>query len=327
MDLLSQLLALTPVTGHLDIRCHFGAPWLLDEPPAAPLVIRYHALLDGEAVLEDADGHTPMKAGDIVLFPAGGAHRLHDGGGAKPRPLRAAPGAALTVVTNGGRGAPAEVLCGRFVFAAPAERLLRDFLPRRLIVSAAEAAGRLGRVVALMREESLEQGPGSAALIGHLSAALFSLSLRTAASETEANAGQRSLLALASKPRLQPALTAMFDSPGRDWTLPALAALCHLSRATFVRQFLDATGRSPAELLNEIRMAQALRELAASQDSVAAIGEAAGYQSEAAFQRAFKRHVGVTPARWRAAQRAAALNQSLNPPPPPTAAPAHKPAQ
>jgi AraC family transcriptional activator of mtrCDE len=73
-----------------------------------------------------------------------------------------------------------------------------------------------------------------------------------------------------------------------------------MSRATFARHFDEAIGRSPSEVLTEIRMAIAGRKLVQTKMSVAEIGEAVGYQSEAAFQRIFKRQVGITPAKWRA---------------------------
>jgi AraC family transcriptional activator of mtrCDE len=148
-----------------------------------------------------------------------------------------------------------------------------------------------------MREEAFEQRPGYAPVVNQLSGALFALTLRSA---SEAGEAPRGLLALAQQPRLQPAIAAMFDDPATPWTLPALAKLCHMSRATFVRHFEDAIGRSASDVLTEIRMTLAGRKLAQTRLPLAAIGEEVGYQSEAAFQRAFKRYVGMTPARWRA---------------------------
>jgi AraC family transcriptional activator of mtrCDE len=111
------------------------------------------------------------------------------------------------------------------------------------------------------------------------------------------------LLALAARPRLQPALSAMFDAPGHSWSLPELAALCHMSRATFARHFDEAIGRSASDLLTEIRMTMAGRMLAEGSMAVAEIGERVGYQSDAAFQRVFKRQTGLTPAQWRTQSR------------------------
>ena len=102
---------------------------------------------------------------------------------------------------------------------------------------------------------------------------------------------------------MTPALEALFNEPSRPWTLPDLARLCHMSRATLARHFEEKLGRSASDLLTDIRMTVAATELRKSSASTGAVAEAVGYQSEAAFQRAFKQHMGVTPAAWRRAAR------------------------
>jgi AraC family transcriptional activator of mtrCDE len=380
MDLLSRFLSLTPVNGRIDERCHFGSPWVVEVGTAGVHEIPYHVLLAGEAVLEDGNGPPRrLTAGDVILFPTGTPHRIHDGSGVPPAPVVKRRNITLTVVENGSSGPAADLLCGRFLLGAMPERLLREHLPARLVVSTGsealgpaaqlpygtargtaagalsgvmldmtsemasgaadaardEAAGairiadvagegghadaadeeadredaaggaqapsvagsRLARIVSLMREEALDESPGSECVINYLSAALFALTLRFASEGADA---PRGLLALAGQPRLQPALSAMFEKPGEPWTLDQFAALCHMSRATFVRQFQDAIGRSATDMLTEVRLTLAGRALLESKTSVAEIGSTVGYQSEAAFQRVFKRHIGVTPARWRA---------------------------
>jgi AraC family transcriptional activator of mtrCDE len=96
-----------------------------------------------------------------------------------------------------------------------------------------------------------------------------------------------------------PALIAIFNEPARPWTVPELAQRCNMSRATFIRHFQERLGRSASELLTDIRMMVAANALKASDMSTRAIAELAGYQSEAAFQRAFKHQMGITPAQWR----------------------------
>src|SRR5262249_37076692 len=103
---------------------------------------------------------------------------------------------------------------------------------------------------------------------------------------------------------LAPALAALFKEPARAWSLPELAKLCNMSRATLARQFQEKLGRSASELLTDIRMAVAANALKNPSMSTGAVAEAVGYQSEAAFQRAFKSHMGLTPAQWRKARAA-----------------------
>jgi AraC family transcriptional activator of mtrCDE len=159
-----------------------------------------------------------------------------------------------------------------------------------------ETAAQLAGLVSLMRSESAGDHLGGRAMLNALSTAMFALVMRLA-SETED--APRGLLALAGHPRLAPAVAALFNEPARAWSLPELARLCNMSRATLARQFQEKLGRSASDLLTDIRMTLAANELRKSSLSTGAVAEAVGYQSEAAFQRAFKSHLGITPAQWR----------------------------
>ncbi len=128
---------------------------------------------------------------------------------------------------------------------------------------------------------------------------MFALVLRLA---SETDDAPRGILALAGHPRLAPAVAALFNEPARAWSLPDLARLCNMSRATLARQFQEKLGRSASDLLTDIRMTLAANELKKSSLSTGAVAEAVGYQSEAAFQRAFKGYMGITPAQWRKMQ-------------------------
>lgn len=306
-DWLSRLLDLTPVSGLAEHRCFFGAPWRLDDQGSEPGEIPYHIVLAGAATLQTADGAAPrrLKAGDILLLPHGTANILSDGGGQPPAPARVRHGPTITIDENDGEGERVDMLCGRFVLSAVHVRLIRDYLPPILVVSAAErsldaarpgAAAQLAGLVGLMRAESAEENLGGRAMLSALSTAMFALVLRLASQGAEIPTG---LLALAGHPRLAPALTVIFNKPERPWTLPELAERCGMSRATFIRQVQQRLGRSASELLTDVRMTVAANALRASRISTGAVAEAAGYQSEAAFQRVFKQHMGVTPAQYR----------------------------
>lgn len=305
VDWLSRLLEITPVRGQLDLRCMYGAPWRIDQSDSAPGEIPYHVVLGGTAVLEDPAGGTPQQlvAGDIVLLADGDAHTLHDGGGKRAKPARERAVANLVLSENAGSGTRLDMLCGRFVLAPGHASLLRGYLPSRLIAHAAarpeqatDTGRHLSNLLGLMRVETGGDNLGGRAMLNALSTALFALTLRFASESQQAPEG---LLALAGYPRLAPALEAVFHHPGHPWTLPALAQLCHMSRATFVRLFQEKLGRSASDLLTDIRMTMAANELRTSSASTGAIAEMVGYQSEAAFQRAFKLHMGLTPASWR----------------------------
>ncbi|MCP3447310.1 AraC family transcriptional regulator [Bradyrhizobium sp. CCGUVB14] len=308
MDWLSRLFEMMPVRGRLDLRCAYGAPWRIDQGPGEPNEIPYHAVLAGSAVLEDPSGGRPLKLerGDILLLPSNPRHVMHDGSGAAPLPARNRTSLNFTISENPGSGERLDLLCGHFAIAPPHDRLLRSYLPPRLVVHAGadagdgDTAGQLAGLVALMRRESADDRLGGRAMLNALSSAMFALVLRLASLTDDA---PRGLLALAGHPRLAPAVAALFKEPARAWSLPELARLCGMSRATLVRQFQEKLGRSAADLLTDIRMALAANELKKSLLSTGAVAEAVGYQSEAAFQRAFKSHIGITPAQWRKSQQ------------------------
>jgi AraC family transcriptional regulator, activator of mtrCDE len=306
-DWLSKLFEMVTVRGRLDLRCAYGAPWRIDQGPGEANEIPYHAILAGSAVLENPAGGRPvqLKAGDILLLPCNPRHVMHDGGGARPKPTRNHHHLNLVISENAGKGERLDLLCGHFAIAPPHDRLLRNYLPPRLVVHAGEGNGEatgagtaahLANLVSLMRAESVPDQLGGRAMLNALSTAMFALVLRLASETDDAPLG---LLALAGHPRLAPALAALFNEPARAWSLPELARLCNMSRATLARQFQEKLGRSANDLLTDIRMTLAANELRKPSTSTGAVADAVGYQSEAAFQRAFKSYMGLTPAQWR----------------------------
>ncbi|WP_084799510.1 AraC family transcriptional regulator [Bradyrhizobium sp. Ai1a-2] len=307
MDWLSRLFEMMPVRGRLDLRCSYGVPWRIEQGPSEANEIPYHAVVGGSALLEGLAGGKPLRleAGDILLLPGNPRHVMHDGSGARAKPAQNHQHLNLVISENAGRGERLDLLCGHFAIAPPHDRLLRSYLPPRLVVHAGthsgqpETATQLAGLVSLMRSEAADDQLGGCVMLNALSTAMFALVLRLA-SETED--APRGILALAGHPRLAPAVAALFNEPARAWSLPDLARLCNMSRATLARQFQEKLGRSPTDLLTDIRMTLAANELKNSSLSTGAVAESVGYQSEAAFQRAFKGHMGITPAQWRRTQ-------------------------
>lgn len=307
-DWLSHLLQIITVTGQLEVRCAYGAPWRITWPKAAANEIPYHVIVRGRAILEDPGSRTVQElgSGDIVLLPHGSAHTLHDGSGEAPISTRQSRGSAGWMLSeNDGRGEQLDLLCGRFFVVPPHDRLIRNYLPANLVVRAmknqseediASAFSQLSGLVGLMRMESAGDKAGGRAILNALSSVLFTLVLGAA---SEAGKSTEGLLALVGNPRLAPAIAAMFADPARLWKLPALADLCGMSRATFMRQFQDKLGRSALDLLTDLRMSMAANELRKPGISTEAVAEAVGYQSVSAFRRVFAERIGMTPGEWR----------------------------
>src|SRR6202012_1448980 len=144
MDWLSKLFEMMPVRGRLDLRCSYGAPWRIDQGPGEANEIPYHAVLAGSAMLEDPAAGRPLrlKAGDILLLPGNPRHIMHDASGAAPLPARNRAFLNLTISENPGSEDRLDLLCGHFAIAPPHDRILRSYLPPRLVVHAGAHAGR-----------------------------------------------------------------------------------------------------------------------------------------------------------------------------------------
>ncbi|WP_258187296.1 AraC family transcriptional regulator [Variovorax sp. WS11] len=127
---------------------------------------------------------------------------------------------------------------------------------------------------------------------------MFALTLRLA---SESNDAPVSLLALAAHPRLAPARAAMLKEPSHPWTVPGLARLCHMSRATLARHFQERLGRSASELLADIRISLAASALKNASAPTGAVAEQVGYRSASASRLAFKQRTDMSPSKWRRA--------------------------
>ncbi|MCC8395313.1 AraC family transcriptional regulator [Paraburkholderia sp. MMS20-SJTR3] len=311
MDTLSRLIDLARPQASLDLRCLLSGGFDIDHAPMEAGVAPFHLVLDGACVIETVDGaQRQLQAGDFVLFPRGAAHRVRD-------IKRSAAGAPVTVAHDGmlplrhndaaraGYAGDAatlhadlDLLCGRFVYAAGSAALLLDALPDPLHVSlgGAHALTALQTLIALMRGEAERRQPGALAIVTALSHALFAMALRV---HGERNADSAGVLALLTDARLGASVQAMLDAPERAWTIAELGEHAAMSRATYARHFNERAGVTVMDFLTRIRMTIACDLLLRTQRSAAEIGETVGYQSEAAFGKAFAQSVGTTPGRYR----------------------------
>lgn len=317
MDALSRLLSLHPVRAALDIRCRFGEPWNLRHEALALGIAPYHFILEGRAWIAVA-GQPPLElqAGDLVLFARGAAHGIYTAPPEAAVAVRIVDAAApvrlhVNDAIVGGAQPVSDFLCGQFHFTSPQSNALMQAMPEVVLVRGAELPEGHGlRTLAMLLRDECGGADGGGALregaqavVAGLAAALFGLAMRAWLGQ---GGPQPGLLALLAHPRLQAAVQAMLDAPQDEWPLERLAEVCHLSRATFARQFRQVGGATPGDVLQQLRMAQAARLLAHGKMGTAEIGEAVGYQSEAAFNRVFKKYSGVGPGTYRRRLRSGA---------------------
>lgn len=300
MDALSRLLSLHPVQTALDNRCLMEAPWSIEHLAQPYGVAPYHLVVEGRTWLA-VDGHDRVElvAGDLLMLPHGHAHRLYvDEANDTCAASRQLDAPDVAHVANATGGPVTDILCGQFQFGSAAASTLIGALPDVVLIRTAgrsEFAG-LQALVTLLRDEASSSRPGRSAVISHLASALFSLILRAWIEQAGTVPG---LFALLADKRLSQALHDMLQTPQKAWSVEQLAQCCHMSRSTFVRLFRTLSGLTPGDVLMRIRMAQASIWLKQAYLGVGEISEAVGYQSEAAFNRAFKRYLGVGPGQYR----------------------------
>jgi AraC-like DNA-binding protein len=218
------------------------------------------------------------------------------------------PGAPLPFSVKLGAG-PAEVhlVCGFLGCDARPFNPLLASLPRVLRASDREgsAGGWLSRLVEVAEAEARNPHPGGEAVLARLSELMFVEVVRRHLESLPPD--RTGWLAGLRDPHVGKALAALHARPGDPWTIDALGHEVGLSRSALAERFTHLVGEPRIPYLGRWRMQVAAGLLAATHDGMAAIGARVGYASEAAFNRAFKKLVGVPPATWRRRRAARAV--------------------
>lgn len=236
----------------------------------------FHLVTFGQCTLEVNNRSQVLEAGDIVLFPRELPHRL--------RPVKPASGVMQQrPVTEARLPGSTGLLCAEIQFEHAASTTLLDIMPDYLIIRADSAeAGDVRPLLTELMRHSLTSGPGGAVVVDRLGEVVFMLMVRQAVAHTEAD-----VFAAYLHPVLGPALDAFHQSPDQAWTLAQIAAQVHVSRASFARLFKVVSGKTWNEYQRWWRM-QLAWVLLKGGESVLSAALSVGYQSEAAFSRAFK---------------------------------------
>ena len=298
-DPLGEALYFLRMSGTFYSSCEFTAPWGL-ALPAFPGSLMFHVVTSGQCWL-DVDGldRRVLKPGDLALVPHGEGHRLASEPGVAGARLFNVPREDVSerfeILRQGGGGAGTTLVCGTVRFDHPAARHLVSLLPRRITVDAARLrqAEWIESTLRYMAAEARELRPGGETVMTRLADVLVIEAIRGWI-EHDPAAHTGWLGALRDR-QVGRALTLIHRDPARAWTLATLASEVAMSRSAFAARFSELVGVPPMQYLARWRMQLALTWL---REHDAGLGELAGrlgYQSEAAFSRAFKRVVGVSP--------------------------------
>jgi AraC family transcriptional regulator, alkane utilization regulator len=313
LDALSQMLRAVRLTGSVFFTGYFSAPFGVISPkrwdettPLARLrhISVFHLVTAGRCTIELTGGlRRDIAAGDILLLPFTDEHRFWNGAPSEfafaQDLVRPAPIEGMLTFNYGGGGEETRLVCGyvessEFLFA-PVFRTLPQMLVEQ---TGNEKVGALmastAREIASLAEAAT---PGSQMILGRMMELLFVEVLRRHVSRLPA--GSTGWLAALNDPILGRALALVHADPARKWTAEDLAREAGSSRTVLAERFKALLGRPPIDYVTSWRIQLAADRLRNSSDSIAGIAADIGYESEAAFNRAFKRVTGLTPGRWR----------------------------
>lgn len=314
-DVLSDVLRSIRLTGAVFFDFELSSPWVAEAPaaqaiaatvmPGAQRVIEYHLIARGSCWVQAAGQEpTHLREGDLVVFPQGDPHVLSSAPGMRgdpPDPSMFVRRSALPMVYEmGGGGADRTrvVCCFLGCDDRPYNPLL-GALPRVIHLSARGPHAMSGWLATLVNIAVTEAGaarPGGENILSRLSELMFVEMIRGyLESLTDAQSGW---LAGLRDQVVGQSLGVMHGDPAAAWTVEALAREAGVSRSVFAERFTQLVGQPPMQYLALWR-AQLASRLLAEGGQVGAVAAAVGYESEAAFSRAFKKLVGRTPAAWR----------------------------
>jgi len=313
MDALSELLRVVKLTGAFFHKSRCSSPWRLDAPrssaflpyvaPHATHCIEFHHISSGRAYVRLGAETTPLEAGDVVMIPHGDAHEMGNGTGGTPIDGEAALPALMTgqlhLASFGGSGDETGLVCGYLACDADLIKPVLAGLPRVLRVNlrADESGEWFENTLSHAVEQAAAARPGSAVFLAHLAEALFADVLRRYLAQLPD--GRTGWLSAAGDPAVGRALAALHRRPAHGWSLEELARHVGMSRSALSERFTRYLGVAPMGYLTEWRLDLGAESLRSTSRSVQSVALDVGYESEAAFNRAFKRRFDVPPARYR----------------------------
>jgi AraC-like DNA-binding protein/mannose-6-phosphate isomerase-like protein (cupin superfamily) len=313
LDAFSDVLRVIRLVGGVFLEAELTAPWCIDGKISTDhckpflvtprYVIAYHFVARGGMQLRiDGAEAVSVREGEIVMLPNNDAHRfgsdLNAQAVAAPKVVQPPPPGTMSRISFGGGGEATQLLCG-FLGAETSFEPLRSALPPllKLDVRTTASGAWIESSFRFAVSEIASGRVGSTTVLAKLSELLFVEAVSRYVASLPAE--RRGWLAGLRDPQIGRALTLMHAQPTDDWTAESLALKVGMSRSVFAERFTSLVGQPPMQYLTLWRMHIAAQRLREGRGGVAQIAFAVGYESEAAFSRAFKRHFGTSPGGWR----------------------------
>jgi AraC-like DNA-binding protein len=317
MDALSDMLRAAHLTGGVFLNAAFTAPWCIATQMTPKLcapylgavahLIPYHCVLEGELwIALEGQPPQPLRRGEVLLLPRNDPHLMGSDLGLRPisgRDVILPPqGGSLHAIRHGGGGALVRMVCGYLGCDIAYGNPVVATLPAAMRVQLDEAgpAQWICSTFQYAASEVAGGRAGSETVLAKLSELLFIEAVRRFVEELPPS--QTGWLAGLRDPAVGRALALMHAEMARSWSVDELGREIGMSRSVLAERFSRLIGMAPMHYLAHWRMQVAAQQLKATDSSLAQVAELVGYESEAAFSRAFKKKFGTAPATWRRAE-------------------------
>lgn len=300
-DALSQILTALKKRGVIYFHTNFTPPWSV-AVPAYARVARFHMAIRGHGWVrvEGEEQAIELSTGDLVVVPHGGAHVMSDEPDLEPISLDEVlsrcgyNGSGALAYGGPDCGQATQLFCGHFEFDEGAVHPLLTALPGSIHIPNTESMNTawLDPVIRFVASEVMGGRAGADAIVHRLTEIIFIQVVRSFVDQAGDAAG---CLAGVLDRHLGRALSAVHEAPEQPWTVETMARESGLSRTVFADRFHRLIGMTPLAYVTQWRMHVARRHLLDTDLPMVEIAEAAGYRSESAFARAFRREFGVAP--------------------------------
>ena len=306
MDILDDILNTLDLNGALYFRTDFSPPWSATVPMLEGAA-RFHLVVQGQCTVTLPDNIVKvLNPGDLVLIPRGQTHILSDAPVDEAPPLETVleqvryDGSGVLRVGAGDTTASTQLVCGHFTFREKADHAMLRAMPDHLIVTSAMRAENtwLDDILRLISRHMFSDRAGLDASVRRLSEVMF-IELMRLGIESKENDQLHPALKGFRDPQIGQALAIIHKDLQNPWTVGSLAKEVGMSRSSFADRFASLMGQGPMAYLTDWRLQKALALLATNRINVQQIANQTGYQSPAAFTRAFAAKFGETPTKYR----------------------------
>jgi len=298
MDVLSDILSKVKLTSVVYFKSDFSEPWGM-EVPKGPFA-QFHIVTKGQCILKTKNKSIQLFAGDIVVFPLGTSHWIANNENSK----RFTGQDVVQSILSGkslfeGDKLSTTLVCGHFEFDKSLDHPFIKELPSIIHINDADLKqfSWLKSITDLVIEEAEKEQSGSGVIVNKLGEILFVYTLRAYIEKNKSSVN--GFIAAIQDERISEVLKEIHSSPQQDWKIEQLAQIAAMSRTSFSSRFKILTGETPFKYITQWRLLIAKELLEESSLSVGEIAEQVGYQSEAAFNRVFKKRVYQTPLKFR----------------------------